>query len=93
LTKYNQVNKALPDRIFVYRDGVGDGQLQHVFEFEMPQFKECFLGVSSSYNPKFTFIVVTKKINTRLMVRRGGDQYANPPPGTVADTVITRPQW
>ena len=27
LQKYHQVNQALPDRIIVYRDGVGDGQV------------------------------------------------------------------
>lgn len=27
LKKYHEVNQALPDRIVVYRDGVGDGQV------------------------------------------------------------------
>ena len=27
LRKYHEVNGALPDRIVVYRDGVGDGQV------------------------------------------------------------------
>ena len=28
LRKYHEVNGALPDRIIVYRDGVGDGQVR-----------------------------------------------------------------
>ena len=35
-----QVN--LPDRIIVFRDGVGDGQMFTVVEFEVPQIKKCF---------------------------------------------------
>ena len=27
LKKYHEVNQTLPDRIVVYRDGVGDGQV------------------------------------------------------------------
>ncbi len=41
--------------------------------------------------PKFTFIVVTKKINSRIMLDRGG-KYDNPQPGTVVDDVITIPE-
>lgn len=29
LKKYHEVNQALPDRIVVYRDGVGDGQVSN----------------------------------------------------------------
>ena len=27
LKRYNEINNVLPDRIIVYRDGVGDGQV------------------------------------------------------------------
>ena len=30
LRKYHEINNALPDRIIVYRDGVGDGQVCYV---------------------------------------------------------------
>lgn len=36
--------------------------------------------------PKLVFIVVQKKINTRIFTTQG---YNNPPPGTVVDTCIT----
>ena len=39
---YYQVNQTLPDRIIVFRDGVGDGQMYTVVEFEVPQIKKCF---------------------------------------------------
>ena len=36
------MNGALPERIIVFRDGVGDGQLEAVVEHEIPQMIECF---------------------------------------------------
>jgi hypothetical protein len=39
--------------------------------------------------PKFSFIVVTKKINTRMF--EAGTK-GNPPAGTIADDVITLPE-
>jgi len=41
--------------------------------------------------PKFTFIVVTKKINTRLFADMRG-KLDNPPPGSVVDDVVTIPE-
>jgi hypothetical protein len=49
LNRYQQKNNTLPDRIFVYRDGVGDGQFDMVKEFELPQFKSAFQQVKENY--------------------------------------------
>jgi aubergine-like protein len=42
LEKYHEVNGCLPERIIVYRDGVGDGQLLSVAEHELPQMLDAF---------------------------------------------------
>ena len=42
LKNYYQVNGVLPERIIVFRDGVGDGQLETVHEHEVKQLLECF---------------------------------------------------
>ena len=34
LKKYQEVNNYLPDKIFIYRDGVSEGQLAHVTDHE-----------------------------------------------------------
>lgn len=39
--------------------------------------------------PKLTFIIVSKRINTRFMTDLGKDSYGNPPSGTVVDDVVT----
>jgi len=41
--------------------------------------------------PKFTFIVVTKKINTRFLITNG-NKITNPIPGTVLDNTVTLPE-
>lgn len=37
-----QVNGMLPEKIIVFRDGVGDGDMKMVSDFEIPQFFEGF---------------------------------------------------
>lgn len=36
------MNGLLPDRIIVYRDGVGDGMMHTVAQYEVPQMSSCF---------------------------------------------------
>jgi len=43
------VNQVLPDRIIVFRDGVGDGQLETVHEHEVRQLLDCFKRVGEEY--------------------------------------------
>jgi len=42
--------------------------------------------------PKFTMVVVTKRINTRIFEIRGQGRYENPLPGTIVDDRITCPE-
>lgn len=49
LAKYNEKNHTFPDRVIIYRDGVSDGQLDAVAEFEVPQIKKSFNYVSQEY--------------------------------------------
>jgi aubergine-like protein len=93
LVKYQQENKCLPERIFVYRDGVGDGQIQFVYEHELRAMRE---GLKSFWpsTPKLTFIIVSKRINTRFFTKEKDPKIPprNPPSGTVVDDVVTLPE-
>uniref|UniRef100_A0A4W3J605 Piwi-like RNA-mediated gene silencing 1 n=1 Tax=Callorhinchus milii TaxID=7868 RepID=A0A4W3J605_CALMI len=84
-------NNCLPARIIVYRDGVGDGQLNTVVNYEVPQLLDCLKNLGD-YNPKLSVIVVKKRVNARFFSRSGG-RLQNPPPGTIIDTEVTRPEW
>ena len=49
LKKYHEVNGVLPERIIVYRDGVGDGQLGAVSQHEVPQLLSTFKDFGAEY--------------------------------------------
>lgn len=89
LTKYHEVNHVLPEKIFVFRDGVGDGQLKIVFDYEVDQLRRCFSHFGEDYVPKLSVVIVQKRINTRIFSRLRG-RMENPPSGTVVDHTITR---
>jgi aubergine-like protein len=78
---------ALPQRIVIYRDGVGEGQIPHVYKHEVELLKKQLNVMYGGQPFRMAFIIVTKRINTRLFLGSG-----NPPPGTVADDCITMPE-
>ncbi|XP_078078916.1 piwi-like protein 4 [Mustelus asterias] len=92
LNKWLEVNHVLPGRIVVYRDGVGDGQLMTLVDYEVPQILDSFKMVSPDYSPKVTIIVVRKKSTCRFFADVNG-MLQNPPIGTVIDNEATRPEW
>uniref|UniRef100_T1IRX1 Uncharacterized protein n=1 Tax=Strigamia maritima TaxID=126957 RepID=T1IRX1_STRMM len=92
LKNYKNLNKKLPSPIFFYRDGVGDGQLPQVREWEINQINRAIEALGDpTYQPKLSFIVVNKRINTRFF-QSGTRGWENPLSGTVIDTVVTRPE-
>lgn len=88
---YISIHNELPKKIIVYRDGVGDGQFEFVIDHEVNQVKAVLSEIYQANNMlealKMAFIVVTKRINTRVF-----NGPNNPPPGTVVDQVITMPE-
>ncbi|ODM95772.1 Protein aubergine, partial [Orchesella cincta] len=69
LNAYFNKNNKLPERIMMYRDGVGEGQLNAVFNQELEGFQN---RIKATYQhqgvkpPKLTYIVVNKRISTRF---------------------------
>ncbi|TWW60784.1 Piwi-like protein 2 [Takifugu flavidus] len=91
LQKYYEVNHNLPDKIVVYRDGVSEGQLSLVEQFEIPQLIKCFNNFPN-YAPKLVFIVVQKRIATTLY-SCAANNFGIPPPGTILDHTLTQRKW
>ncbi|CAO2591508.1 Piwi-like protein 2 [Lemmus lemmus] len=91
LKKYYEVNHCLPEKIVVYRDGVSDGQLKTVANYEIPQLQKCFEAFEN-YHPKMVVFVVQKKISTNLYLA-APDHFVTPSPGTVVDHTITSCEW
>lgn len=83
---YAKINQKLPSNILIYRDGVGEGQVPYVFDHEVQIIKSKLTAIYGDRPFKMAFVIVTKRINTRVF--RNGQ---NPPPGTVVDDVVTNP--
>ncbi|XP_065911077.1 piwi-like protein 2 isoform X2 [Dysidea avara] len=92
LKKFHEVNGSLPEKIIVFRDGVGDGDMKLVSEFEVPQFFEGFSMFGPDYKPKFSVVVVQKRVNARIMGIQNR-KLENPSPGTILDNAITKRGW
>lgn len=87
VSEFRKVNNGkLPSRILIYRDGVGEGQLDFVYNYEVDRIKSTLSAIYGHDNFRLGFIVVTKRINTRIFYGQ-----KNAPPGTVVDDVITDP--
>lgn len=91
LKQYRDIHGTLPARICMFRDGVGDGQIQYVVEHELKILQakliEIYQNSGVGQPLKFLFIIVSKRINTRFFFN-----YENPPAGTVVDDIVTLPE-
>ncbi|CAL1675441.1 unnamed protein product [Lasius platythorax] len=84
---YRAQNRALPMYLVIYRDGVSDGQIPHVYENEVESLKKKLEELYYGPNFKMVFIIVSKRINIRLF----RNKTQNPTIGTIVDDVITSP--
>uniref|UniRef100_A0A8C5WGW9 Piwi-like protein 2 n=1 Tax=Leptobrachium leishanense TaxID=445787 RepID=A0A8C5WGW9_9ANUR len=87
LQKFYEVNHHLPEKIVVYRDGVSDGQINTVENYEIPQLQKCF-ETFENYSPKMVFIIVQKRISTNMYSSITGE-FLTPVPGTILDHTVT----
>ncbi|XP_072825056.1 piwi-like protein 4 [Vicugna pacos] len=92
LNKWHKHNHDVPARIIVYRDGVGDGQLKTLMEYEVPQLLSSVTEASSNTSPRLSVIVVRKRCLSRFLTE-SGRTVQNPPLGTIVDSEATRPEW
>ncbi|KAG1779924.1 Piwi domain-containing protein [Suillus placidus] len=90
---YAEKNQTLPDRVFVYRDGVSEGQFNTVLEEELPKILEAFKRVPQRkpYRPLLTIIICGKRHHVKLWPTDSqfADRNGNTRPGTVVDRGIT----
>jgi aubergine len=90
LAIYQEECGSLPEKIVFYRDGVGEGQVQYVMQQEVNPLLTKLAFLYGDEEPKFAYIIVNKRINTRVFSKYG-NLHANPKPGTVVDQGITLP--
>lgn len=49
IKEYHRYNDCFPDRIVVYRDGVGDGQLHSMVNYEVKQIMDSMRSMQGDY--------------------------------------------
>ncbi|KAI1205258.1 Piwi-domain-containing protein [Annulohypoxylon truncatum] len=83
--------KRYPENILIYRDGVSQGQYDHVRKHELPKLREaCTKLYPKDDAPKITIIVVGKRHHTRFYKQSTYQANGNnPQPGTVVDRGVT----
>ncbi|KAL4311731.1 hypothetical protein GQ457_01G040960 [Hibiscus cannabinus] len=88
---YARLNKAKPEKIVLFRDGVSEGQFDMVLNEELMDLKSVFQKIN--YFPTITLIVAQKRHQTRFFPvgRNDGGPNGNISPGTVVDTTIVHP--
>merc|ERR1712131_566608 len=96
LRRFYHKNGKKPQRIVMYRDGVGEGQFKLVLAHEMKAMRDACLELEEdgSYQPGITFICVQKRHHMRLFCDDRQDMVGksnNIPAGTVVDTNICHP--
>ncbi|KAJ7130276.1 argonaute-like protein [Mycena epipterygia] len=90
LQLFLSINKTLPERIIVYRDGVSEGQFSIVIAEEMPAIRAAFRRFPQ-YNPKLTIVICGKRHHTRFYPTEAANAAndGNPKAGTVVDRGVT----
>lgn len=83
---FKEKHEKLPGKIIIYRGGCGDGDLAYVSDVEVKQLEAKLKDLYAQYDakPELIFIIVSKKINSRIFE---GDN--NPKAGSVVDSMIT----
>lgn len=79
VNQYLQIKNTLPRKIIIYRDGVGDGQIEYVFNNEVKDVIHKLNGLyRMAYDedsdpiekrPQISFVVINKRINTRFFYK------------------------
>lgn len=83
----------IPMRIFYFRDGVSEGQYQHIIEQELHDMREACKVLQSDYNPKITVTICSKRHHTRFFPidKIAQDRNGNCVPGTIVERDVTHP--
>ncbi|CAD8058103.1 unnamed protein product [Paramecium primaurelia] len=66
LQQYQKSNKYYPDTIIIFRDGVGNSQIDDLIEIELKSMKSV---IQQTYNiklPQFAYIIVNKRISDKF---------------------------
>ncbi|GAU96584.1 hypothetical protein RvY_08012 [Ramazzottius varieornatus] len=82
---FKKSNNVWPHQVFIYRDGISEGQVGNIRDKEVAGIVEALKGLPASPPIKSTYVLVNKRDSSRFSVGT-----ANPLSGTVVDQIVTR---
>ena len=89
---YQKNTKSLPEKIIIYRDGMGGPTMTaKVQEHEVKVITDLLENTSPGYKPKILYCLVDRNIQHRVFVKSGQD-CLNPGNGTVIDSAVVEVQ-
>ncbi|KAI9822452.1 MAG: hypothetical protein M1827_000171 [Pycnora praestabilis] len=84
-----------PQHVYYFRDGVSEGQYQHVLQQEVKDIKALMRKGQPTWNGKLIVAVASKRHHIRFFPKTGdrvaADRNSNPVPGTLVDKDVTHP--
>lgn len=84
--------KMLPENLFIFRDGVSEGQFEKVLQHEVAGINELYRNFRIPQEPpKITLVVVQKGHHSRFMLTKDVRGSYNLPAGTVVDCQVVEP--
>lgn len=96
LDLWKQRNRAFPENIIIYRDGVSESQFQQVLESELPKIRAaCEKRYPPNKRPSLAIIVSVKRHHTRFYPaeKDKASKSGNIRPGTVVDRGVTQARY
>jgi len=86
---FKTANNIYPQRIVVYREGVGEGQKKVLLEQEIPQINAAIDAIEGMKDKsKITYVLVNTRVKTKFVKAEG--RLQNPMPGTVLDHSVVK---
>ncbi|WEW55192.1 Protein argonaute [Emydomyces testavorans] len=86
-----------PENLYYFRDGVSEGQQQHVLQREIRHIKDIFkdIAMGQEWKGKTTVVICSKRHHVRAFPdphdRNASDKNGNPLPGTLVERDVTNP--
>lgn len=87
----------VPQALYYFRDGVSEGQQQHVLQREIKHIRDIFkdIAMGKEWEGKVTVVICSKRHHIRafpdLHDKGAADRNGNPLPGTLVERDVTNP--
>lgn len=87
----------VPQNVYYFRDGISEGQFQHVLQQEIPFMKAILKEINqgNEWQGKMTVVIASKRHHVRAFPDPGdrfaADKNGNPLPGTLVERGVTSP--